>query len=200
MTAPSTDHVRAHLELHLGPAVATLDATCVELPDLALLVFAPPAEEPDEPWTVATLGMSARPMTLPAELVGKVPARAELLLRVPTDPRTGAASDLPWPLAWQRAIARLPHAAGSWLGHYHTVPNGDPPQPLVAGTGLAGFMLVPPPGLADGADLSDGVAFYGLLALHASELVEAQRAAPALLARLIAADVDDVLELDRPAI
>ena len=59
MIAPSTDSVRAHLEAHLGPVVATLDAACVELPGLQLLLFAPPAGEPDEPWTVATLGMSA---------------------------------------------------------------------------------------------------------------------------------------------
>ena len=70
MIAPSTDSVRAHLEAHLGPVVATLDAACVELPGLQLLLFAPPAGEPDEPWTVATLGMSARAMTLPADLAG----------------------------------------------------------------------------------------------------------------------------------
>ncbi|MDG4772986.1 hypothetical protein [Solwaraspora sp. WMMD792] len=47
-------------------------------------------------------------------------------------------------------MARLPHEYSTWIGDWHSVPNGDPPQPYAAGTPFAGVVVTP----ADAAGVS----------------------------------------------
>lgn len=192
--SPAAPAVEAHLVQHLGPIAARLAVPTPGGPPLELLVFAPaprdeatddPADEPA--WTVATLGMSARPMAVPAAHAAQVPARAELLLRIaagPLAPVAGAALQAqPWPVRLLAAAALVPTQPGAWLGAYHTLPVEQPP--------LAAFMLVPPTALDD--DRLGDVAFYGLLGLRADQLAAARRDPVALMATLIDAGLDDTL-------
>ncbi len=159
----------------------------------------------DEPILLYTLGLSAAPMTLPAGV--NQPARAELLLRVPAswsfaDDGAFLERARSWPLDWLRALARAPAALGTWLGVGHTIPNGEPPRPLADGTGLAGFVLVPPTCLEEGDDVvttADGpVQLLSVLPVFPGELrLVQERGLGALVERLVAAGVDDVLSLDR---
>ena len=41
-----------------------------------------------------------------------------------------------------RYLARFPHEYGTWLGFGHTMPNGDPPEPLADNTRLSGILLM----------------------------------------------------------
>lgn len=49
-----------------------------------------------------------------------------------------------WPISLLKEMARFPHDYHTWLGFAHTVPNGNPPEPLFHGTLLNGIILLPP--------------------------------------------------------
>lgn len=83
--------------------------------------------------TLVTGGMSNRPMTLPRG-VGRECARAEMAAYVP---------DLcPHAVEALRLFARFAHDFRTWLWFYHTVPNGNPPQPFVDGSDLNTALFV----------------------------------------------------------
>ncbi len=197
--------LREHLRARLGPS-RELPAPPGAAGSITLEVFEPADET--EPVTVVTLGASATPMTLPPGV--EQPARFELLLRLPRSwPLASAATTLErregWPLHWLRAMAQLPVCFGSWLGPGHTIPNGDPPKPFAEGTELASFVLAPPACLEEGEELvatPDGpVLLLAALPITSGELtLLLERGGPALFERLVAAGVDDVLELARPSV
>lgn len=204
-TAATIAALRAHLRARLGPS-RELPAPAGAPGSIQLEVFEP--EDEAEPVTVVTLGASAVPMALPPGVAQ--PARFELLLRLPRSwPLAQAATTLErrdgWPLHWLRAMAQLPARFGSWLGPGHTVPNGDPPKPFAEGTELACFLLVPPACLEEGDDVvatPDGpVLLLTALPIYAAELtLLLERGVADLIERLVAAGVDDVLELTRPSV
>lgn len=194
-----------HLRARLGPSRA-LPAPPGDSGAIALEVFEP--DDETEPVTVVTVGASATPMALPPGV--EQPARFELLLRLPRSwPLAHAATTLErrdgWPLHWLRAMAQLPARFGSWLGPGHTVPNGDPPRPFAEGTELACFLLVPPVCLEEGDDLvatPDGpVLLLTALPIYPGELtLLLDRGVAELIERLVAAGIDDVLDLARPSV
>lgn len=47
-------------------------------------------------------------------------------------------------LAKLRWVAHFPHNSKSWLGHGHTLPNGNPPEPWWGNTILDTFFFLPP--------------------------------------------------------
>ncbi len=109
---------------------------------------------PDRPYiTLVTAGMSARPMTLPADAGAEHTAEwshAELCIFLPPDwPLTEAAlkderQGNYWPIRLLKTLARLPHDYNTWLGWGHSIPNGDPAQPYAPDTKLAGAIVIPP--------------------------------------------------------
>jgi hypothetical protein len=72
-------------------------------------------------YSLVTGGMSDLEMTLPRSAVD-VPRRVELIFYC-TEPREEYISTLRW-------VAHFPHGNKSWLGHGHTMPNGNPPAPF----------------------------------------------------------------------
>jgi hypothetical protein len=103
--------------------------------------------QPNRPFvTLVTSGMSDKPMTLPPGC--DAPEYAELLLCLPPDwplDQTEFKDEANyWPIRLLKFLARLPHAYDTWLGFGHTVPNGDPPEPYDASTGLCCALLLPP--------------------------------------------------------
>jgi hypothetical protein len=156
----------------------------------------------DGAWTLVTAGLSDRPMTLPDGV--EAPRLAELMLRLPAtwqldeaalaDPRWG------WPVRWLEVLAALPHAHATWLGDGHTIPNGDPPQPIHPGSRFAGVVLAAPSSLPEGEDAVGEVQLYAVYPLHADELAfKLARGWDALAERLDAADVTDLVDPDRPS-
>ncbi len=83
-------------------------------------------------YTLCTRGMSDRAMAVPDDVPSS--PRAELVLYV----------DQPGPTFVEllRTVAKMPHAAGHWLGAGHTLPNGDPPAPLFPGSALDTLLLL----------------------------------------------------------
>lgn len=98
-----------------------------------------------------TTGMSALPMTLPAELLPQYRdlERAEMLLLLPAewDILTGYEEDkdvpdrLWWPVRLMKYLARFPHEYKTWLGWGHTLPNSATFVPYDESTKLCGAML-----------------------------------------------------------
>jgi hypothetical protein len=162
----------------------------------------PPGDEPV--LTLFTTGMSEHPMTMPAGV--PLPRRAELILRLPetwpiteealTNPRTS------WPIQWLRTLARLPRRYGTWLAPTHTIPNGEPPQPLSVDTRMCCMFTVPPICVEDKADVLETprgpVMLISVVPIYEAEMrFKLERGADALIERMAAAGCDDVVDVDR---
>lgn len=95
----------------------------------------PPGHGERDFYTLVTRGMSDVPMVVPED-VGQERRRAEIIAYV----------DQPGPslIRLLRTIARLPHENEAWLGHGHTVPNGDPPASLFPGSALDTVLILDP--------------------------------------------------------
>jgi Suppressor of fused protein (SUFU) len=107
---------------------------------------------------------------------------------------------------WLKLLARLPHTYRTWLGDGHTIPNGDPPQPLSAGSRFVGFVVGHAASLADDDEVARTasgkvIQLYAIYPLHADELTfKLERGWGELADRLAAADVSDVIEPDRRSV
>lgn len=88
-----------------------------------------------------TTGMSDALMNVPEGAPSS--GYAELFLTLPRDWKIDAESWKDerwyWPVRWLKTLARLPAQYDTWLGHGHTVPNGDPATPFAPGTLLSGM-------------------------------------------------------------
>lgn len=212
-TPPPAGHreaIEAHYERHIGPDPVVWHELVSHLVHIDVYVWAPTDERPVH--TLATVGMSDRPMALPqgAARAG-IRDRAELLLCLPPDwPVPGApynegswADDESYfPIRALKELARLPHEYDTWLGMGHTVPNDDPPAPLTPGTELCGWLLMPPVTfpieLSDLVTPAGGVSFFGLVGLTSDELdLKLARGADALLPGFERHGVSEVLDVSR---
>jgi len=142
--AQFTELVESHIEKHLGRPSTVFHEIVSDLVHLDIEFLEPTANRPFS--TLITNGMSDRPMNAPE---GAERFRyAELLLSLPADwPLTQEAfadERNYWPIRWLKELARLPHTYNTWLWASHTVPNGDPPQPYAANTGLCCALILMP--------------------------------------------------------
>lgn len=175
------EQLESHLERFLGPIGSVWHEIVSDLVHLDVYMWRPTAERPM--YTLVTGGMSDLPMTVPVEVAG-ASERAELMICLPPSWPVPA-DDLaisPWddpgayfPMGSLKQLARLPHDYGTWLGFGHTIPNGDPPEPLSAATDLCGWVLLPPMTVpAEFRELeTDSVGrieIFGVVALHRDEM------------------------------
>ena len=154
---------------------------------------------------LVTSGMSDRPMRTPE--AAPCARFAELMMVLPDDWPLGReafrSESNYWPIRWLRMLARFPHRYDTWLGHGHTVPNGDPPEALAPGVGFCGMLVADPRGRD--ADFSpftatDGrlISIYALWPLYASELAHKLRhGTEALLERLAERGVGEMIRPGR---
>jgi hypothetical protein len=99
-------------------------------------VFKRPEGDQDV-YVLATGGMSDLEMTLPPQAKNAdVPRRVELIFYC-AEPREEYISTLRW-------VAHFPHDTKSWLGHGHTMPNGNPPAPFWGRAKLDTLLFLPP--------------------------------------------------------
>ncbi|MEU8091635.1 suppressor of fused domain protein [Micromonospora chalcea] len=138
-------------------------------------VVAPTEERPHR--TLITSGMSELPMTVPEG--HDISPYAELMLSLPADwPLTevaGLGDETGWPLRILKQVARLPQEYGTWIGEWHSVPNGDPAQPYATDTPFAGVVVTPMlrvPPEARTIDVGGGIriALLALIPLHPEEI------------------------------
>ncbi len=85
--------------------------------------------------SLVTGGMGDLEMTMPRG-AKDVPRRVELIFYC-VEPRDEYIETLRW-------VAHFPHDSKSWLGHGHTMPNGNPPAPFWGSTELDTLLFMPP--------------------------------------------------------
>jgi hypothetical protein len=170
--------ISKHIGRHIGEPDNVFHELISDLVHIDIHIVAP---TPQRNWyTLVTSGMSDRPMTIPDDPELEQFKHAELLICLPTDwPMTQEEWKQDesgfWPIQWLKMMARMPHEYDTWLGVGHTVPNGDPPEPLGPGTDLC-CMLVMPPALAGEEfgqlKLKGGrtINFYALVPLYREEM------------------------------
>lgn len=209
-SAPSDDVAHAdderianHLSGVLGGESMVFHELVSDRVHIDVHMFAPTPER--QSFVLATSGMSARAMTMPAgfeqpeqwcfgELMMILPPTWKLAQRDFDDERNY------WPVRLLKMLARLPHEYATWLGWGHTIPNGDPARPYAPGTELCGAMVIPP--FAFGRELFEVpgepiVHVYQVLPLTAAEMdFKLRSGVDALLERMEAADDDIYGPLD----
>lgn len=193
------DALTAHLERHVGPVVEVWHQRLSPWVHVDVLRVDPTDERPFH--TLMTSGMSERPMAAPDD--DPALRYAELTMLLPRDWPVTEPSGL-WPFGLLQDLAQLPHRFDTWLWTGHTIPNGDPPEPYVPGTGLCGAVLGPPPLAPDGFEHADAagraVTIHGVICLHAAEMTyKLDHGADALFDRLDAARIGDDLDPARPS-
>jgi predicted Zn finger-like uncharacterized protein len=195
--------ISSHIEAHLGKISHVFHELVSDLVHVDVHVIEPTEERPYI--TLVTTGMSDLPMTVPA---GAEHLRyAELLISLPKDwPLTQEAlgdERHSWPIRWLKMLARLPHEYQTWLGHGHTVPNGDPAQPFSSSTALCCCLLLQPvltPEEFPHLDLDDDktILFYSLVPLYPEEMDhKLKHGTEALLERLAEHEVTELLNPHR---
>jgi hypothetical protein len=207
-TAPAeaeTDEIEQHFEKYFGKPGMVFHELVSDLVHIDVHQIAPTEER--NWWTLFTTGMSARPMKVPA---GAEDWRfAELVLQLPPDWKLDEESFKNerwyWPVRWMKQLARLPHQYDTWLGGYHTIPNGDPPRPFAAETRFCCWFLWPiiADEPAQAVRLGDGRVVH-LLTMHAllpSEMkLKLDGGGEALIRAMDQAELSEVLDVTRKPI
>lgn len=138
--------VDQHLNRFLGPVATVYHELVSDLVHVDIHVVPADASRPFH--ALVTSGMSDRPMHIPNNLRGQVPEFAELMILLPPEwpLDQGSWSDERhyWPIRQLKTLARLPHEYQTWLGMWHSVPNGDPATSFADDTRFCATMLAPP--------------------------------------------------------
>ena len=133
--------IDAHIKKHIGPVEMVFHELLSDLVHIDIHMVEPTE---DRPWyTLVTSGMSDRAMVCPpgmeefayAELVVCLPADWQLNQEALEDEKNY------WPLRALKFLARFPHEYETWLFEGHTIPNGNPAEPVVDGLGFIGWLL-----------------------------------------------------------
>lgn len=185
--------IRSHVERHIGRIEHVFPGDAAS-GTADVLHVRPVSSRPYH--TLITAGMSDVAMPVPADV--DAPHRIELMMTLPE-----SAKSADWPVQHLQALSRIPRERpDGWLGWGHTIPNGDPPQPLAPRTELCGVIVAPsllvPIAFYETNLDGERVAFYSAIPLYAEELqLQAREGMAALLERLVQNDINDVVDLKR---
>lgn len=194
-----------HIQHHFGPIAFVWHELVSDLVHIDVHVVEPTPERPC--YTLVTSGMSDLPMAVPPE-AGFSPY-AELMMGLPADwPMTSDAfqdEEAYWPIRLLKTIARLPHEYQTWIGPWHSVPNGDPAEPFAPGTPFVGTLVAPMVNCAPEArtitlDGGKTVSLLALVPLHPAEMqLKLTRGTDALLDAFDEARVSEIFDPARPS-
>ena len=194
------EEIEAHLAKHVGPMHSVFHEIISDLVHLDVLWLQATPERPYQ--MIVTSGMGDLPMTVPEGC--EEFRHAELFMVLPPDWKIGEDDEQHyWPIRWLKQIGRLPHQYQTWIGHGHTIPNSDPPEPI-ADTKFVGVMATanyPLPeeffqlGTKDGAT----ICFYQLIPLYAEEMdLKLEKGSEEIESRFGKQNIDFVLDPRRP--
>lgn len=173
------DAVSDHIERHIGKVDTVFHEIISDLVHIDVHWVKPTSDRPFH--TLITSGMSEAPMNVPTDVneSGYEPSWAELMVTLPADwPLSEKAFEDEnnyWPIRWLKIVANLPHEYDTWIGFGHTIPNGDPPEPIADRTPFSGVIVLPS-ALADEdfwqlkVNADKTVEFFALMPLFAEEM------------------------------
>lgn len=155
--------------------------------------------------TLITLGLSDRPMPVPASEVD-ASRHIELMMTLPEewkfDPQSQTKSEWNWPAKELLRLSQLPLEGKSWLGWGHTLAHGIELQPYAPNTALCAVILAPSLLVKqEFYELDTGgqrIVFLAAIPLYREEYELKQREGmEVLLARMIDRNVKDVVHPKR---
>jgi hypothetical protein len=197
------EEIEAHLEKYVGKVDMVFHEILSDLVHLDVMHLKVAGDGGYN--LLVTSGMSDLPMTVPEGL--EEFRRAELMIALPADwPLTQEAfADEAnyWPVRWLKQLGRLPHEYQTWLGWGHTVPNGDPAEPI-ADTNFTGVVLLPPFWLpAEFFQLKtaggETISFYAMTPLYQEEMdLKLRDGLDELVERFEQREIDSVVDVRRP--
>jgi Suppressor of fused protein (SUFU) len=196
--------LEAHYAKHFGKSSGVYHEILSDLVHIDVYMY--PATSQRDFHVLATIGMSALPMQVPE---GAEDFQfAELLIALPKTWKLDEASlqqeSHYFPIRWLKYLARMPHQYQTWLGFGHTIPNGDPPQPLAENTSLCGLVLLPP--ILFGEEFSpvqkennSNVHIWAIVPLYEEEIaLKLKNNVEALFEGFEKHQVSELLDLSRP--
>lgn len=197
------EEIDAHIERHIGKVESVFHEILSDIVHLDVHFI--PATNARPYHVLVTSGVSDEPMNVPAEM--EEFRRAELLIALPRSwPLTQESlkrKENYWPVGWLKQIGRLPHEYNTWIGWGHTIPNGDPAEPI-ANTRFTGLMVTTPQWLPVEffqMTASDGekISFYQLVPLYQEEMdLKLKKGAEELEERLAKAGGSIAIDVQRP--
>ena len=201
--ARNLEDIEAHVEKYIGPIETVLHEHISDRVHIDIIVV-PPTE--DRPYAVlVTSGVGDLPMNVPDGFEHL--ERAELVIALPGDwpLNEEAFKDEAnyWPIRWLKMVGHLPHAYDTWIGFGHTIPNGDPWEPI-ADTRFIGVMLsltywLDPEFIQLRASSGDTINFYDVVPLYPEEMkVKLFEGVEELETRFDRLRLGYVLDVERP--
>ena len=169
------DRITEHIEAHVGPVATVFHEIISDLVHVDVHIVAPRPER--NCYTLVTSGMSDRAMNAPPEYSDF--RFSELVIALPPDwPMSQESWNDEanyWPIRLLKFLSRFPHAYRTWLWATHTVPNGNPPEPLGSNTRMTGVILLPPITLPREfrelvIDPGKTIHFHSVIPLHGDEM------------------------------
>jgi suppressor of fused protein SUFU len=199
----SIEQITAHVEAHLGASETVFHEVLSDTVHIDVLVVKPTEDFPF--LRLVTSGMSDRPMSIPDG--ADVPKYVELMVTLPGDWRLDQRSlddeTWGWPMNMIKGLARLPHKHQTWLGWGHSVPNGNPAQPMAPNTKLCGIVLVPsisaPPAFHKlRIDDDKEITFLAVVPIYEEEMdLKLRLGLDALLDKFDEAKLGDIIDIAR---
>jgi hypothetical protein len=198
------DAIDRHFTEHFGPIDCVLHEIVSHRVAVHVYVLEPTDQRPFR--TLITSGMSELPMTVPQG--HGISPYAELAICLPADWPLDQESfrdeNVYWPVRLLKQVARLPHEYGTWVGAWHSVPNGDPADPYAPATPFAGVAVVPMltvPKEAQTIEVGGGtrIELLALLPLHPAEIaLKRERGTNALIEALDRGHITEAFDPNRP--
>jgi hypothetical protein len=130
---------QAYADLFGPDGVVYDDAMPGLIPHIDVYVYRPGFGRRDF-YTVVTGGMSDLRMKLPEDAPADMPARVEMVFYLPGDREPKEEY-----IAFMHKMGRFCFDYNTWLGWGHTIPNGNPPQPIFVGTKFDSLLVIGPP-------------------------------------------------------
>lgn len=152
-----------------------------------------------------TTGMSDKPMNVDrgfakyryAELMLCLPGSWPASKIDPDDETYG------WPVAWLKMLADVPYEHNTWFGWWHTIPNGDRPEPLATDTKLCCWFLMQPQLFPEDfqtlkVSSDKTIHFYALVPIYKQEMeYKLKHGGEGLYKRLVKSGVTELLDPKR---
>jgi hypothetical protein len=199
-----------HIEMHVGKIESVFHEILSDLVHIDVHWVKPTDELPYN--VLVTSGMSDLPMNTP-EGIG-VSKHIELCVLLPKDWKLTAEDyslmedvfkdeNNYWPVRWLKIIARFPHEYDTWVGHGHTIPNGENADPFSDNTQLGCMILFPSISLSGDffeLKINDNkiINFYCLYPLYKEEMdFKLKKGADALIEKFEKFNIFDDIDINR---
>lgn len=202
--------ISEHIEKHIGKIESVFHEIVSDIVHIDVHWIKPTKKFPFH--SLVTSGMSDKPMNVPEGL--EEHTYAELCILLPDDwyidgtnyqTMEDAFKDEKnyWPVRWLKTIARFPHEYNTWVGHGHTIPNGENAEPFAENAKFGCMILIPSLSLSGHfyelkINKEKTIKFYCLYPIYKEEMdFKLKKGSDALLDKFEKYNVIDIVDIGR---